>query len=655
MRFIKKNRNKNFIALFFLLVIFSGIFLNTQIVSADDNGILAKAFSGFGDALKSGINWLLYGVFTAIGFLVSLAMVIFAWAINPGYVNMFFNNPGVYESWKFIRDFFNLFFILVLLYTAFTLVFQISKDFKKTLLSIVLAALFINFSYPVSRALIDVTNVPMYFFVNQMAQKEGGSVFGQALSASNIKGTLVPGAQDGGKFDSSIDISRMIMAIVFLFIFMSTVMVLAILLVIRLVVLVVLVIFSPVGFAASIIPGVGKYSSMWWDNFWKYAFFGPASMLMVLISLKLFSNLGEGSAIANSIGRVSGNMVTGGPDQTFFSSMVQFTIPVIMLWIAMGLGQKMSIAGANTVVGKGQMFTKWLGKKTYNNAYTRGTAKGITERAEKSDLLKFATPKYWKDASQQREERIAARIGGGKEGLQRVKEKQHNKKVAEAEKRMEEDRVSDAELRKTMNNNDADKAETEAAVRILSKRDKLKDGNDIKEASEAMKRANADFDPAVAQEKIAEITKKAGAEIYQSGQELSDAIGRLGDDTKAIAALIDKASGNALNLNAAQYNAIAKNPAMKAKLDSKLKKEGKTSSMINAQVASGVHPQTAINNLLNSMTPAELAKQDVFTDPAYKNYALDYMRGLEGGGSQEDAQRAIEIRKHLPKNIADFI
>ncbi|MDO8566408.1 MAG: hypothetical protein Q7S04_04500 [Candidatus Moranbacteria bacterium] len=320
-----------------------------------------------GNIVVYAFKWLLYGIFTMFGWLASLAISIFEWAIDPNDVILLFNNPGVYESWKFVRDFFNLFFILILLYIAFTVVFQINKDFKKTILSLVLAALYINFSFPVSRALIDMTNVPMYFFANQMMARsaaQGTGILGGVMTASHIAGILIPGAEKGGDFETSeVSVSRLLMAIVFMFIFSITLLVLSIMFVIRLVALVILVIFSSVGFAASIIPGMSSYSKQWWDNFWKYALFGPAAMLMILVATRFFASMGNDSgALMQSMKAVTVNNVVAS-EQTFFASMALFTIPIIMLWFAMGLAQKMSIAGASTVVGLGQKVAKWVGKQ----------------------------------------------------------------------------------------------------------------------------------------------------------------------------------------------------------------------------------------------------------------------------------------------------
>ena len=372
MFFTDKKRKKNLLFSLLALTFFCGVVFLAQThgVRADSETAVGAAVSGVGFIGGFVINVLLYPLFVVLGWVASLAVSIFEWVIKPEDVTLLLNSPGVYESWKFVRDFFNLFFILVLLYIAFTVVFQINKDFKKALLSLVLAALYINFSFPVSRALIDMTNVPMYFFANQMMARnpsQGTGIFGGVMTATNLERILLPGSNNGS-FTGAIEaayknpVPRLLMAIVFMFLFSVTLLVLSIMFVIRLVGLVVLVIFSSVGFAASIIPGLEQYSKMWWDNFWKYAIFGPAAMLMLLIATRFFAALGgESGSLMKSMKIVTSGTVVAS-DQTFFASMVLFTIQIIMLWFAMGLAQKMSIAGASSVVGLGQKFSLWAGK-----------------------------------------------------------------------------------------------------------------------------------------------------------------------------------------------------------------------------------------------------------------------------------------------------
>jgi hypothetical protein len=385
MFFFSRNKKKKWLVFLLAFFLFSGAilaFIDTPSVFAMEGctsnvlsagvkkflgcGTVLETIGDFGgnivvDTLKGAFRWLLLAVFTVVGILPSIAVTIFGWATNPTYISGpsgLLNLPAIYEMWQFIRDFFNLFFILVLLYIAFTVVFQIQKNFKSMLLSLVIAALLINFSFPISRALIDATNVPMYFFMNQMMASTNtvtaGDALGSALSASRLKGILVP---DFG----TADIAQLLMAIIFMFLFSITLLVLSVMFVIRLIVLMVLVIFSSAGFAASIIPGMEQYSKMWWDNFWKYALFGPAAMLMLLIAVGFFAVIGDENgntfkAIENVAGDISSN-------KSFLASLAMFSVPIILLWMTIGLGQKFAIIGGDVISGYGKKLAKW-GSKT---------------------------------------------------------------------------------------------------------------------------------------------------------------------------------------------------------------------------------------------------------------------------------------------------
>ena len=378
----------SFLLLFFLTI---GFFVNTQLAHGNTrfdcgaNGHFSECWSSGGEVhsigffepisniFVTGIKYLLYGLFMAIGWLASVAIIIFEWAINPQFVSGpaplgFFNDAGVYAMWKFVRDFFNLFFILTLLYIAFTIIFQIASDYKKTLLSILLAALFVNFSFPVTRLMIDAANVPMYFFVNQMGGNSAkGGILGNMMSATDIQDILIPGYAKPGVNVDVLSIPQLLMAIVFLFIFSISLVVLAVLFVIRFAALLILLIFSSVGFAGSVVPGISKYSKMWWEKFTEYAIFGPVAMLMLFVATRLFSIISSSqmkqqlSAVAqrNSVGELSSLM----------AAMAMFSVPMVILWMAMTVANTLSIAGAGGVVGMGEKFAKWSGKQPFRGAW----------------------------------------------------------------------------------------------------------------------------------------------------------------------------------------------------------------------------------------------------------------------------------------------
>jgi len=621
MVFTEKNRKKNLIISFLTLFLFLGVvfaFSDVQSVHAKDCtlfdtdllcGTVGNVVGAAGDAAAYPFKLLLLGIFTMLGWVASVAITLFEWVIKPenysGTTGVL-NQPVVYEMWKFIRDFFNLFFILVLLYTAFTLVFQINKDFKKALLSIVLAALFINFSYPVSRVLIDVTNVPMYFFANQMAASNGTSagtataVFSSALSASKIKGILIPGAEDGGSVTTSDNsFARYFIEIVFMFLFSITLLVLAVMFVVRLVALVILVIFSSVGFAASIVPGLSSYSKMWWENFWKYTFFGPVAMLMLLVATRFFSALGdEKTGIFKNLVDTSADKVS--TDPTFFASMALFSIPIIMLWMTMGLAQSMSIAGAGSVVGQGKKFSSWAGKKTYNNPVMRGIGGGLKE---KTGINKFQ--KWIKSPS-----KTEAYIKGGVAGI-------GSAQGWSGGARGELKDIHDQEVREKLeehkkNNPSASSLEED-----------LRSTNKVKQKAAALRLAETK-----------DIT---------SPERLQLALSAVSDDMSQYAKVLQAADSGAMNLSVAQMtaavsrkdangNTTVNSDALKA-VSSRMKKEGQANTIVNYQVSTGtVTRDVAVENMLIEIKSSKdkVKQESLFTDAQNAAAITRYVTSLIG-------------------------
>ena len=644
MIFSNKNKKKKYSFLIFLAAFFLASslfwFMPNSVYAAD--GVTDKIISALTDTLSYPFKLILLGIFTLLGWLASVAITLFEWVIKPENLSGpqgLLNQPAVYEMWKFVRDFFNLFFILVLLYTALTIVFQVAKDYKKALLHLVIMALLVNFSFPISRFLIDATNVPMYFFANQMAASsgkspgEGGGVMSSALSASQLKGILIPGAENGGKVStSSNSFERYFVAIIFMFLFTVTLLVLAIMFVIRMVALVILVIFSSVGFAVSVIPGLTKYSTQWWDNFWKYALYGPAAMLMMLVATRFMSALGDTkTGVFKGLSNVASGVVSSNP--TFFASMAMFTIPIIMLWFAIGLAQSMSLAGAGMVVGQGKKFATWAGKKaTYANPVGRGIGGGLKKAAMggslgglkygKTPIIgKYLTGDYWATGSKT-EATIKGGIAGGWGGGAKERQKLHQKEVNERVKKDKENQVNNSTHR--MNLKDSkDPVEREAAALAL-----------------------------------------VGEKEIRTTDELVNAMDALKNNNDGLIKAIENARPEALSaITALQYQAMTANadPATSAKLkeslNNKLEKEGKAHVIVEYEVVvGGKTSANAVRDVFDNMTVEEIAKQDdLFKHTIHGAGAVGYVRALNTRAPGGDPAKYQEIKKRMKSGTSRLV
>lgn len=420
--------------------------------------------SPIGDALQWVFNQLLYGVFIFVSWLLGVAAILFGWVIKVDNVKMVLGNDAIYESWKMVRDLFNLFFILVLLFSAFCTIFQVEKyHLKKILLTLVIMALLVNFSFPVSRFIIDASNVMFYFIVNTMfSGGSGDSIFAGFADRSKIVDMLIPKGMDIG----SAETTYLIAIVVFTFILMITLLVIAVMFVIRLVALGILIIFSPVGFVASIFPSTKHYADEWWGNLFKYSFFAPLMAFMMAIAFNVLSAMNRGN-IEQSFTQVAQNntIPESGIDPNLFGKMAYFAIPIVILWMGLITAQKLSIAGAGVVTGQAKKIAGWAGRQPW-----RGTKALVGTTGVLGGVKQAWTKRVTQPLERSRQNREA--FFAGKFGDKTAAERNMKNRAAQYEK----DNESLDDLKKWASGGDA------AAAYTLASRGKI----DQKTFGEAM-------------------------------------------------------------------------------------------------------------------------------------------------------------------------
>ena len=336
-----------------------------------------------------------------IGLLLSLAATIFGWIMDPKNMLAILNNKAIYQAWALVRDTLNIAFILVLLFSAFATIFQIDKySYKNILLKLVLMALLVNFSYPITRFIIDFSNVLMYQIFNNLGGGPGSFV--DIANHGALKNIIHPSGDPG--------LLYILSAVVFVFILAITFLVIAMLFVIRTIVLAILIIFSPVAFTGSIIPALSGKVGSWWDNLFKYAFFGPIMIFMIYVAVSILTNISISITQAN-IQKVAGSQTM---QVGLVSAISIFSIPIIILWVGLGFAQSLSIAGAGAVTGQGKKFAKWSGKNLGGvRPVTSWVAKksGVTGGAkQKWEQFKSSGP-LGSVGQAQREAKIASKLG----------------------------------------------------------------------------------------------------------------------------------------------------------------------------------------------------------------------------------------------------
>jgi hypothetical protein len=405
---------------------------------------------------------LLLPIFGFSKILLEMSGALFVWIIDVDNIKTVLTSPALYRSWTYIRDLLNMAFIMVLLFSAFCTIFQIEAyNYKKMLWKIVLMALLVNFSFPLTRFIIDFSNILMYsiikssFFTNSQAQSSLVEIAKNSALEKILSHNTWP------------DAASLMGAAVMIFMLAITFLAIGILLLIRIVALAILIIFSPIAFVGTILPGASSYASKWWENLFKYSFFGPIMIMGVAISVELMNGVGKD---------LSAKMIEAASKQstseiTFLGSMVFILMPIVLLWMVMGVAQSMSIAGASAITTKARgaikagllapvKVAKWGIKK---GAEATGVPGGIKQ---KWTQFKKTGP-LGSDARENREAIIA---GSGPFAVPNIIDQTELKRIKEARERLNIDNMPEANLREIADDTARNSYERSAAIQRLSER-----------------------------------------------------------------------------------------------------------------------------------------------------------------------------------------
>lgn len=348
----------------------------------------------------------LLGVLELVGYLLSMANTIFEWCVNPIYWDVIFKNPAIYSSWEIVRDLLNIMFIVTLLYSAFVIIFQVdSSGAKSRLLTIVLMALLVNFSFPITRFIIDMSNSLMYTIITTMdfGNSSGGGAsgaLGKITEASAIHNIIYPGPKA--------DVASILTSIIFIFVLAVTLMATGLLLLIRMITLAVLLIFSPVAFVTKILPETKNYSASWWKELFNNAIFGPAMLLGLYVATQMMLKMKGSLGFFDQASKQADSSMAA-----VVATMAWFTIPIIILWYVMGTAKKFSIAGAGAVMGQAEKFTKAVGMRVSGAQFATDTYKAYRSRRDQAKEDSWSKKFGTNLGSQQ--DRLRGNIIGGRD------------------------------------------------------------------------------------------------------------------------------------------------------------------------------------------------------------------------------------------------
>ncbi|OGH59777.1 MAG: hypothetical protein A2725_02040 [Candidatus Magasanikbacteria bacterium RIFCSPHIGHO2_01_FULL_33_34] len=351
--FWKIKRNQKTMALFFVLFVSVGLSVTFVSVHA-------------GEFLNDIINGLISVVSQILFWLARLCMDVTLWSweyfIELAAYNDFMNAPPVTIGWVMIRDFANMFFIVALMVIAIGTVLGVEQyEWKKSLVKLIFAAIFINFSKLILQLVLDFAQILMDTFLVAFKGQSGGNLI-------NIFrfDTLLEMTRNRDISNSSLRFDLFIGAVVSFIMALLVMLTMGAYLIVmigRMIVLWMLMILSPLAFVLSAFPFGKGYSSEFWKNFFNYAMVGP---VMVFFTWLAFASL-QSANIASDInlqvskltqaGSTSGDPSISASAASTWESLASYFIALGFFIVGIQMVGRMGVVGGG-LTSKAMDFTK---------------------------------------------------------------------------------------------------------------------------------------------------------------------------------------------------------------------------------------------------------------------------------------------------------
>lgn len=245
-------------------------------------------------------------------------------------------------AWSIVRDFSNMFFIIILLVIAFGTILNIEAySYKKLLGKLVIAAILVNFSKTICGIMIDAAEVVMFSFLNAISEVADVGF----LSAFKLHTLMLPSTSDfTGGFDNSTATLALLVIFFMLCAFITLMLIYIVLLLGRFCVLCLLTILSPFAYVLNILPQTQSYAKKWWSTFGQFVILGPATAFLLWLFLFLATYKGTSLTdhldMANDSGINAG--ISGITQATDSATLINYLIAFMFLTYGAKLVKDMS-------------------------------------------------------------------------------------------------------------------------------------------------------------------------------------------------------------------------------------------------------------------------------------------------------------------------
>lgn len=271
-------------------------------------------------------------------------------------------SDALYNIWKGVRDIVNIFVVFGLFFAAGKYIIGQGEEIRKTLARLIIFALLTNFSLPITKSVIDLTNVvglnilgaliTDYKFSRKASEILSGTYSGLSLKIVNLTRvqTLTNDASlaKTSLFSGLNGTTGALVAVFMVIAITAAIMQSAVLLSSRAVILFMCVVTSPLMFIHTLVPkfmgfDVSDLSERWRASFFKAALMAPVMFIMYGLAFSLFGIIAKAfSGIPDIV--ATGSSVTGNGvlDVDSWLRMASPIIKGVLMVVLIGYANKVS-------------------------------------------------------------------------------------------------------------------------------------------------------------------------------------------------------------------------------------------------------------------------------------------------------------------------
>lgn len=368
-------------------------------------------------------------------FILNKSIDLFSFAINPDLAEKIFFSPEskktIREGWTLVRDFLNMFYLLILIFLAIATILRVNRfSDKKLFIFVLFSAFLINFSLPITLVVVDASNLAMSFLFNSTCR-----VWGEQNNNNNsCSEEIAIGIFNGAKFEEIIKnesagenaVPLLFLETMFLMLAAIFFFFLAITLIIRYLAFWILLVLSPFAIFSFAWPsksGIGAAWGEWSKKLIHYAAFGPVMLFFIFLTNYLLRVFERADFTAVGVEGLITHLISAG---------------AVLYLLFYGYSLSKSIAS-----GAGDAVTKVLDKgqslavnslKTmslYNTATRYGGAAATGLRQRMADIPYVGTFFKSKEDRDKSANRVRMAIRGNKEEKEKYEAEEASKKARE--------------------------------------------------------------------------------------------------------------------------------------------------------------------------------------------------------------------------------